>query len=74
MKLQTRNAFLRLFAVFLPLILCQAPAHADYAERADVSAFVDEIAARNQLDTAPIRAALSRASHNPRVIELIKPP
>ncbi|MDR1063529.1 MAG: lytic murein transglycosylase B [Azoarcus sp.] len=74
MKIQTRNTFLRLLTAFLPLISYQTPAYADYAARTDVSAFVDEIAARNQLDAAPIRDALSRASHNPRVIELIKPP
>ncbi|MDR0701093.1 MAG: lytic murein transglycosylase B [Azoarcus sp.] len=73
MKIQTRYLLPRLLAVFLPLIPW-TPAYADYAARADVSAFVEEIAVRNQLDAAPIHAALSRASHNPRVIELIKPP
>ncbi|MDR1662716.1 MAG: lytic murein transglycosylase B [Azoarcus sp.] len=74
MKIQIRNTFLRVLVVFLPFLPCQTFAHADYADRTDVSAFIEEIAARNQLDTASIRAALFRASHNPRVIELIKPP
>ncbi|MDR2091737.1 MAG: lytic murein transglycosylase B [Azoarcus sp.] len=73
MKIQTRHLLPRLFAVFL-LFIPWFPACANYATRADVSAFVEEIAARNQLDAEPIHAALSRASHNPRVIELIKPP
>ncbi|MDR3213680.1 MAG: lytic murein transglycosylase B [Azoarcus sp.] len=63
-----------LLAACLPLVLTSSPAHADYTMRADVSAFVEEISARNQIDTAPLYAALSRANHNPRVIELITPP
>ena len=61
-------------AVFLALILGSARAHADFTTREDVSAFIEEIAARNGLDTAPLYVALSRAEHIPRVIDLIKPP
>ncbi|MDR2259598.1 MAG: lytic murein transglycosylase B [Azoarcus sp.] len=49
-------------------------AHADYATREDARAFAEEIAARNQIDPAPIHAALASARHTPRVIDLIKPP
>ncbi|MDR0633435.1 MAG: lytic murein transglycosylase B, partial [Azoarcus sp.] len=72
--MKTRTNLFRLLAACLPLALAPVSACADYTTRADVAAFVEEIAARNQLDTAPLYAALSRASHNPRVIELIKPP
>jgi membrane-bound lytic murein transglycosylase B len=68
------GSLLRLSATFLALTLGSVCAHADFTTREDVSAFVEEIVARNALDAVSIYAALSRASHLPRVIELIKPP
>jgi membrane-bound lytic murein transglycosylase B len=61
--------FLALFLVF-----ASAPARADYTTRPEVTAFIEEIAARNKLDTAPLYVALSRAIYNQRVIDLIQPP
>jgi len=72
--IKTPGSLFRLGAVFFALILGPAWAHADFTTRTDVSAFIEEIAARNGLNTAPIYVALSRANHIPRVIELIKPP
>ncbi|MDR2924986.1 MAG: lytic murein transglycosylase B [Azoarcus sp.] len=73
--IKTHASLLRQGIACLALALGAACAHADdYAMREDVSAFVEEIAARNGLETAPIYAALSRASHIPRVIDLITPP
>jgi len=72
--IKTPGSLFRLGAAFLALALGPICAHADFTTREDVSAFVEEIAARNGLDTAPIYVALSRADHIPRVIELIKPP
>jgi len=65
---------LRLSAVFLALTLGLSSAHANFTAREDVTAFIEEVAERNGLDTAPIYVALSRANHLARVIELIKPP
>ena len=65
---------LRAAPAFLACLLGPACAHADYTGREDVSAFISEIAERNRLDPVPIAAALSRASYNQRVVELIKPP
>ncbi|MDR2030807.1 MAG: lytic murein transglycosylase B [Azoarcus sp.] len=58
----------------LLLSLAMGLAHADYATRTDALAFVEDIAARNRIDPAPIHAALANARHTPRVIDLIKPP
>jgi membrane-bound lytic murein transglycosylase B len=63
---------LTLTALFLALL--PGLARADYTTREDVKAFIEEIAARNQLDPAPIYAALAKAQYNPRAIDLIKPP
>ncbi len=71
---KTPGSLLRLGVAFLTLALGPACAHADFTAREDVSAFVEEISARNGLETAPIYAALSRASYLPRVIDLITPP
>ncbi|MCL2161543.1 MAG: lytic murein transglycosylase B [Betaproteobacteria bacterium] len=72
--LKIPGSLLRLGVAFLTLALGSACAYADFTEREDVSAFVEEISARNGLDAAPIYAALSRASYLPRVIDLITPP
>ncbi|MDR2881569.1 MAG: lytic murein transglycosylase B [Azoarcus sp.] len=73
--LKTPASLLRLSAVFLVFVLGPTYAQADYfTKREDVTAFIEEIAARNQLDTAPIYAALSSANYLPRVIDLITPP
>ena len=72
--LKIPGSMLRSGIAFLALTLSSACAYADFTARADVSAFVEEIAARNQLEPAPIYAALSRANYLPRVIELITPP
>lgn len=72
--LKAHASLLRQAAVFLALTLGTACAHADYTMREDVSAFVEEIAVRNGLETAPIYAALSRANHLSRVIDLVTPP
>ena len=72
--LQTTAPLLRLGVTLLTLALSPICAHADFTTREDVSAFVEEIAARNGLDAAPIYAALSRATYLPRVIDLITPP
>jgi len=71
---KTTGSLFRLGAVFFALVLGPACAHADFTTRADVSAFIEEIATRNGLETAPIYNALSRAKHIPRVIDLITPP
>jgi membrane-bound lytic murein transglycosylase B len=75
LKIQTtiRTLSSLLFALLL-LPLTPGFAHANYTEREDVRAFIEEIATRNQLDPAPIHAALARAQYLPRVIDLIKPP
>lgn len=72
--IKTPGSLLRLGAIFLALVSGPVGAQADFVAREDVSAFIEEIATRNELDTAAIRAAMSRAKHIPRVIELIKPP
>ena len=72
--LKPPGLLLRLSAVFLALTLGPVCAHANFTAREDVTAFVEEIAARNGLEPASIYAALSRANHLPRVIDLIKPP
>ncbi|MCL2590828.1 MAG: lytic murein transglycosylase B [Betaproteobacteria bacterium] len=72
--IKTLGSLLRLGAAFLTLILGSACAYADFTTREDVTAFIEDIAARNGLDTAPIYVALSRANPIPRVIDLIKPP
>ncbi|MCL1824415.1 MAG: lytic murein transglycosylase B [Betaproteobacteria bacterium] len=74
MKFTSTGSLLRLGAAFLALTLGSACAYADFTDREDVSAFVEEIATRNGMDTAPIYVALSRANYLPRVIELITPP
>ena len=74
MKSMPYATFSRLATIFTAIILCAPSAHADYTTRPDVTAFVEEIAARNKLDTAPIYVALSRANYDPRVIDLIRPP
>jgi membrane-bound lytic murein transglycosylase B len=74
MRSKTPASLLRLGVAFLALAFGSACAHADFTAREDVTAFVEEIAARNELETAPIYAALSRARHLPRVIELMTPP
>ena len=50
------------------------PAWADYSGRADVEAFIKEVATRNQLEPDALRASLSRARYIPSVITLITPP
>ena len=70
----TPGSLFRLGIAFLALALGPAHAHADFTARKDVSDFIEEIAARNGLDAAPIYVSLSRAKHIPRVIDLIKPP
>jgi len=72
--LKTPASLLRLGVAFLTLALGPVCAHADFTAREDVSAFIEEISARNGLDAAPIYVALSRASYLPRVIDLITPP
>ncbi|MDR3087312.1 MAG: lytic murein transglycosylase B [Azoarcus sp.] len=81
MKIATFFNLSRFAAVFLTPFLTlflnvgsARAEYANYAERADVAAFIQEIAARNGLDPAALTTALSRANYNPRVIDLIKPP
>jgi membrane-bound lytic murein transglycosylase B len=72
--LKTPGSLLRLGIAFLALALGPTCAHADFTTREEVSAFIEEITARNGLEAAPIYEALSRASYLPRVIDLITPP
>ncbi|MDR2209344.1 MAG: lytic murein transglycosylase B [Azoarcus sp.] len=74
MRSKPPSSLLRLGIVFLTLTFGPVCTRADFTTREDVTAFIEEIAARNELDPAPIYVALSRASYLPRVIELIKPP
>jgi membrane-bound lytic murein transglycosylase B len=74
MRSKTSAPLFRLGVAFLALAFGSVCAHADFTTREDVTAFIEEIAARNGLDAAPIYVALSRASTLPRVIELITPP
>jgi membrane-bound lytic murein transglycosylase B len=74
MRYKSPASLLRLGFAFLALTFGSACAQADFTTREDVTAFIEEIAARNGLDAAPIYVALSRATPLPRVIELITPP
>jgi membrane-bound lytic murein transglycosylase B len=62
------------FTTALILTLTPGIASADYTDREEVRAFIDEVATRNQLDPIPIHNALAHAQYLPRVIDLIKPP
>lgn len=65
-------------ALFATLALCaaihSAPAAADFTARAEVSAFINEVAARNGFDAAELSRALTAARADPTVIRLITPP
>lgn len=49
-------------------------ADANYTEREEVRAFIDELSTRHGLDREHLTDALSNARHEPRVISLIRPP
>ena len=57
-------------ALALPLLLWTAAAAgaAPFAERAEVRAWLDEVAARHALDAARLRALVAAARHRPEVI------
>ncbi|KAF7598956.1 MAG: lytic murein transglycosylase B [Candidatus Dactylopiibacterium carminicum] len=68
-----RSLLLTLAAI--PAVFSTLPAHAQgFIERPDVQAFITEIAARNRFTEGELYAAFARATPQPRVIELIRPP
>ncbi|NSL54137.1 lytic murein transglycosylase B [Uliginosibacterium aquaticum] len=65
----------RLLSLAFATFACSLQAHAAYfTERPEVQLFIEEIAARNNLDASVIRNALEGATPLPKVIELVKPP
>lgn len=58
-----------------PASVASAPAApAAYAKRADVALFAEQVAARNDLDPAWVRAALAAARSQPNAARLVMPP
>ncbi len=65
---------IRLLSILFLLLTIPAPASASYAERAEVQAFVAEMAARHGLDAVRLTALFERTQPLPGVLKAIAPP